>query len=73
MFGIHRHCHTPVRLHRMKLMKANLEMLEVGTFLHCIWKCNLFKPIWKQVAGLVPQYLYRPNFIGGQIPITKCL
>ena len=56
---IHRYYHTPVRLHRMKLMNYNMCSkckTEVGTFLHCIWEGALVRQLWVKVVDILSNW-----------------
>lgn len=53
---LHRKYHTPVRLHRMKLLKDNEFWkckTRVVTFLHCMWECTLVAQFWVEVVDFL--------------------
>lgn len=67
---IHRYYHTPVRLHRMKLLNDNKCWkckTGLGTFLHCIWECTLVAPFWVEVVDFLSEWC------GSAVPLTPVM
>lgn len=67
---IHRYYHTPVRLHRMKLLNNNICWkckTGLGTFLHCIWECPLVAPFWAEAVDFLSEWS------GEVIPLTPVM
>lgn len=60
---IHRYYYTPVKLHRMGLMKDNLCWKcqnDTGSYLHLLWECPMVFPFWKQVIKTIGEWLDKP-------------
>ena len=57
---IHRYYYTPVKLHRMGLMKDNICwkcMKATGSYLHLLWDCPLVFPFWRQIIKTIGEWL----------------
>lgn len=60
---IHRYYYTPVKLHKMGLMRDNKCWKckgDIGSYVHLLWDCPLVLPFWKQVLHVIGEWLDAP-------------